>query len=57
MFDLSEIGESCGIYNGEDFVWPPVIRLAYQSVESCQLCLLEDGFNFFLYIIELHNKY
>ena len=52
MFDLSHIGDEYGVYNDEEFVWPPVIRLSSQTVESCQLCLLDDGFNFFLYIIE-----
>ena len=52
MFDLSLVGEENGIYDGEEFIWPPVIRLAYESIASCQLCLLDDGFNFYLYIIE-----
>ena len=52
MFDLSSIGEEYGMYDGDEFLWPPVIRLAYESIAACQLCLLDDGFNLFLYIIE-----
>ena len=52
MFDISSIGDECGIYNDDEFIWPPVTRLAYQCIESCRLCLLDDGFSLYLYIIE-----
>jgi hypothetical protein len=56
LFDLSDIGNTCGFYENEEFVYPPVIRLTIEEVEKTKFCLLDDGFNIFLYIIEFFKK-
>ena len=51
MYDCSDIGNSVGVYEDEEFVYPNMIRLSMEEVESTTMCLLDDGFNLFLYIL------
>ena len=52
LFDLSEIGNTCGFHENDEFVYPPVIRLSIEDVEKAKICLLDNGIGLYLYIIE-----
>lgn len=53
LFDISAIGTDYGIYDeNEEFVYPPVLNLTYDDVENTEICFLDDGFNFYLYIVK-----
>ncbi len=37
----------------EGYNYPPVLRLSLEDVESCKICLCDDGINLFLYIVDI----
>jgi hypothetical protein len=56
LFDLDGIGSTCGVYDEtEQFVYPTVLQLSSKGLEHTKWCLLDDGFNLYLYILELSN--
>lgn len=52
LFDCSNLIENVYENEDEELNYPPIIRLTIEEAESTKLCLLDDGFSLFLYIID-----
>ncbi len=57
VLNLDGLGLDCGIYDqNAQFVYPPVLGLSRQAVESAKWLMIDDGFTIRLYIKEYSNK-
>lgn len=53
LFNLNDLGTASGITDASDqFVFPQMLRLTRASVADVNWCLLDDGFNLYLYILK-----
>jgi len=52
LFDCSNLKNDVVIGTDDEISYPPVIRLTIEEAESTKMCLLDDGFSLFLYIID-----
>ena len=57
IFNLNGLGETVGFHDdNENFVYPELMRLTKDSLQGVDWCLLDDGFNLYLYILKLSKK-
>lgn len=52
LFNLNGLGADCGTVDSAGaFVYPPTLRLTSAALADVNWCLLDDGFNLYLYVL------